>query len=80
MSYDQSKNFKGNMKAKIKDEFCFSPAVDDMYDYKTGIVKEYHIGGVTNMMEPEEGQYATKMNKREARYEQDEAETNPTYP
>ncbi len=80
MSYDQSKNFKGNMKANIKDDFCFSPATDDMYNYKNGIVKEFHIGGVMNMKEPMEGQYATKMNKRQAHYEQDEAETNPTYP
>lgn len=68
------------MKADIKDDFCFSPAQDDMYNYKTGIVKEFHIGGVTNMMEPEYGQYDRKTMKKMARYEQDEAETDPTYP
>lgn len=80
MSYDRSKNFKGNMKANIKDDFCFSPAQDDMYDYKDGIVKEFHIGGVEMMKEPEYGQYDRHTMKKGAHYEQDEAETEPTYP
>lgn len=79
MSYDRSKMFVGNQNAKIKDEFCYSPAIEDSYDYKKGIVKEFHIGGVMNMQEPQEGQYARKMNARQARMEQDEAETNPRY-
>ena len=79
MSYDKSKNFKGNQKAMIKDEFCFSPATNDMYDYKKGIVKEFHIGGVEEMKEPAYGQYASKSMKKMARYEQDDAEMNPSY-
>lgn len=79
MSYDKSKNFKGSQKAKIKDEFNFSPAQNDMYNYKKCISKEFHIGGVDTMKEPAYGQYASKSMKKMARYEQDDAEMNPSY-
>lgn len=71
--------FVGNQNAKIKDEFCYSPALKEDYDYKQGIVKEFHIGGVMQMQEPQDSKYERKMNKRQARMEQDEAETNPRY-
>jgi len=79
MSYDVSKNFSKNQHEGIKDQFCFSPALKENYDYKVGIVKEFHIGGVMSMTEPMEGQYARKMNGKQARMEQDEAITNPKY-
>lgn len=79
MSYDVSKNFSKNQHAGIKDQFCFSPALNENYDYKKGIVKEFHIGGVMSMKEPMEGQYASKKSSQAARMEQDEAMTNPRY-
>ena len=78
-SYDMSKNFSKNQHANITDQFCFSPAKNPDYDYKTGIVKEFHIGGVMNMTQPMEGQYARKMNGKQARMEQDDAALNPRY-
>lgn len=77
MSYDISKNFNKNQKASIKDQFDYSPAHSENYDYKKGIVKEFHIGGVMNMKEPMDGQYASKMNGRQARFEQNDAYMNP---
>lgn len=78
-SYDVSKNFSKNQHAGIKDQWCYSPAIKENYDYKEGIVKEFHIGGVMNMQEPMQGQYARKMNDREARLEQDDSMMNPKY-
>jgi len=72
MSYDRSKNFKGNQSANIKDEFNFSPAQNDMYNYKKCISKEFHIGGV-DMKEPAYGQYAGKSMKK------NDTKVNPSY-
>jgi hypothetical protein len=71
MSYDVSKNFSKNQHAGIKDQFCFSPSYNENYDYKKGVVKEFHIGGVMSMKEPMEGQYARKKASEQARMEQD---------
>lgn len=49
-SYNQSKNFTGNQKANMKDEFDFSPAKDDAYNYKTGINAVHNLMG--EMVEP----------------------------
>lgn len=70
-SYDVSKNFSTNRKGMIKDDFCFSPAYEENYDYKDGIVKQFHIGGVMEMKEPAYGQYSDKKQKGMARMEQD---------
>jgi hypothetical protein len=73
MSYDTSKNFSGNKKAAIKDQFNFSPAQDCDYNYRkdNNIIKINHLNGVMtepkNMYTPGETRKMSKM----ARYEQD---------
>lgn len=70
-SYDTSKLFSSNRSGAIKDDFCYSPALKENYDYKQGIVKEFHIGGVMDMKEPQDSKYQRKMDARQARMEQD---------
>lgn len=54
-TYDVSKNFSGNQKANIKDEFDFSPEKNEAYNYKAGINATHNLMG--EMMEPKyEGQ------------------------
>lgn len=73
MSYDTSKNFSGNQKAKIKDQFNYSPAQDCDYNYikDNNVIKTTHLMGVMNepknMYTPGESNNMRKM----AKYEQD---------
>jgi hypothetical protein len=45
-SYDVSSNFSSNMKGKIKDNYDFSPAQSEHYNYKECIIKDIHLNGV----------------------------------
>lgn len=46
-SYDVSKNFSSNQKAMIKDQFDYSPAQNESYNYKDCVVGGIHIGSMT---------------------------------
>jgi hypothetical protein len=48
MSYDKSKLFSGNQKAMIKDQFNYSPAQDENYNYKkeNGITSTVYLNGM----------------------------------
>ncbi len=50
MSFDVSKNFKGNMSKDMKDDFDFSPAKSADYNYKSGINAVHNLMG--EMVEP----------------------------
>lgn len=47
-SYDVSKNFSGNQKGMIKDQFDYSPAQKEHYDYKDCVMGGIHIGEMTS--------------------------------
>jgi hypothetical protein len=69
-SYDVSKNFSGNQKGMIKDQFDFSPAQNDSYNYKDCVVGGIHVGA----MAKEKSMYSKSSRgeqKRMSRMEQD---------
>ena len=71
MSYDKSKNFSGSMKAKIKDDFDYSPAQKEHYNYKDCVVGGIHVGGVHTEPKDMYNKSSRMGQKKMARMEQD---------
>jgi hypothetical protein len=71
MSYDKSKNFSGSMKAKIKDDFDYSPAQKEHYNFKDCVVGGIHVGGVESMGKSMYDKSSRMGQKKMARMEQD---------
>jgi hypothetical protein len=69
-SYDISSKFSSNQKAMIKDQFDYSPAQKEHYNFKDCVVGGIHVGGMG-----EEKSMYSKMErsgqKKMARMEQD---------
>jgi hypothetical protein len=63
-SYDISDRFSVKEGAKIKDQWDFSPAQNDMYNYKECCMPGIQVGGVTS--EPK-GMYDKKSMKSQSK-------------